>query len=458
MGSRPNLVVIMVDDARADDLRPRFMPQANRLIGDQGARFTRFYAPFPLCCPARATLLTGQYAHNHGVLYNFPPYGFDRFDDEHTLATWLDPTYRTGMIGKYLNGYGLADPSYVPPGWDTWRVPGRDTYRYNRFHVTEDGVSRTVRRYSTTYFGDQAVGFVDDASQAEEPFFLFLSFVAPHDGVPHSDDVDDPLSPFVHPVYRDTYTGPPLPQDPSFDERDVSDKNPGVADNPRLTGSDVAYLKEKIAQRRESLRSVDDQVARVVGELAATGELDDTYVLLLSDNGFLLGEHRVLHDKKFLYDPTVRVPLQMRGPQVPAGRTVSAPTAQVDVAPTLLRLAGLPVTPGPLGAVIDGRSLLPALDNKVPARPIVLEEHTDVTPTGPGEWIRRGLVTDRFTYLRYPQFDAEELYDRNADRFQRSNVAADPAYRATVERMRELWQRYRWCGGAECRLRPGGRA
>ncbi|HVQ88495.1 MAG TPA: sulfatase-like hydrolase/transferase, partial [Actinomycetes bacterium] len=116
----PNFVVLLVDDARVDDFDPAYMPATNALIGDQGARFNRFYSPFPLCCPARATLLTGQYAHNHGVVDNVPPSGFFAFDDAHTLGTWLDSNYQTGFVGKYLNGYGSPgmQTNYVPPGWD----------------------------------------------------------------------------------------------------------------------------------------------------------------------------------------------------------------------------------------------------------------------------------------------------------------------------------------------------
>ena len=452
-GATPNFVVIVVDDARADDLRPRFMPRANALIAGHGARFTRFYAPFPLCCPARATLLTGQYAHNHGVVWNTAPQGFAAFPDRHTLATWLDPTYRTAHIGKYLNGYGAEDPTYVPPGWDTWRAPLQSSlYRYLGFTTNEDGFPRQVAQYSTSYLGDQAVSFVEGAATDTEPFFLFLSFVAPHGGSPHTDDEVPQDTPYVEPRYQNTYDGPLRPMDPSFDEADVSDKNPSIANRDPLSPEQLASLGEQLAQRRESLRSVDDQVARVVRELAATGELADTYVLLLSDNGFMLGEHRIRGDKKFLYEPTVRVPLQMRGPGIPSGRNVSVPTAQIDVAPTLLRLAGIPTSPARLGRTIDGRSLLGALDNRAPPRPLVLEEHTKVTASDPGTWIRHGLVTQHFGYLRYRASDGfEELYDLRVDPYQEVNVAGRPSYADALRRMRALWKSHRDCAGQQCR-------
>jgi arylsulfatase A-like enzyme len=451
---KPNIVLVLVDDARADDLRPAYMPRSNALIAGQGARFTRFYAPFPLCCPARATLLTGQYSHNHGVVGNRAPSGFAAFRDRHSVATWLTPTYRTAMIGKYLNGYGVdGSGTYVPPGWDRWIAPLEGSvYNYTDFRVSVDGRVQGVHQYSTDYYGDQAVDFVSGAVTRDEPLFLYLSLVAPHDGAPHSDDAKLLLSPYVKPQFRDTYSGPSLPEDRSFNEPDVSDKNPGIARRSRLTDAEIAYLKEKLAQRRESLQSVDRQVARVLGALATAGELDNTFVFLLSDNGFMLGEHRILHDKKFLYEPTVRVPLQVRGPGIPSGRHVSVPTAQVDVAPTLLQIAGIPNDPQSLGLRVDGRSLLGALDNEVSPRPIVLEEHTAVTPSDPGSWIRRGLMTARFSYLRFPVFDNfEELYDLRVDPDQQVNLAARPAYQDVLRRLREQWNKYRACSGQGCR-------
>jgi arylsulfatase A-like enzyme len=454
---KPNIVLVLVDDARADDLRPAHMPRSNALIAGHGARFTRFYAPFPLCCPARATLLTGQYSHNHGVVSNHAPSGFAAFRDRHSVATWLTPTYRTAMIGKYLNGYGAnSSGTYVPPGWDRWIAPLEGSvYNYTDFRVSVDGLVQRVHQYSTDYYGDQAVDFVSDAVTSDVPLFLYLSLVAPHDGAPHSDDAKSFPSPYVHPQFQDTYSGPALPDDRSFNEPDVSDKNPGVAGRARLTDAEIAYLKEKLAQRRESLRSVDRQVGRVLAALAAAGELDNTFVFLLSDNGFMLGEHRILHDKKFLYEPTVRVPLLVRGPGIPPGRQVAVPTAQVDVAPTLLQIAGLSNDPRSLGLRVDGRSLLGALDNRVSARPIVLEEHTEVTPSDPGNWVRRGLVTARFSYLRFPAFDNfEELYDLREDPDQQVNLASRPAYQDLLRRLRQQWNRYKACSGQECREAP----
>lgn len=446
---RPNLLLITVDDARADDVRRRYMPRTGALLARRGVTFERFYSPFPVCCPARATLLTGQYSHNHGVVANSGQ-GYEVFDDRRTLATWLDKRYRTGHVGKYLNGYGVDRPRYVPPGWDFWRAPlQRNLYKYKRFQVNEDGAVRRVRQYTTSYTGDEAVQFLDQRS--ERPFFLSVSFIAPHDGRPHTDDRERLKSPFVVPKYQDTYEGPRLPKDRSFNEADVSDKNPRVAKRSRLDAADRAFLREKLAQRRESLRSVDDQIGRMLEKLQRSGELSDTYVLLTSDNGFLLGEHRIRAGKRHLYEPSARVPLLMRGPGVPQGRSVSALTAQIDVAPTLLEAAGIRPTRRRLGLAVDGRSLLDTLDG-APPRAIVLERHTRVTESDPGRWNGLGLVLPKWSFLRFPTFgDFEELYDLRKDRFQQQNVAQVPRYARQLDRIRGLWQRYRRCAGARCR-------
>ena len=453
--AQPNFVVLLLDDARVDDFEPAYMPATNSLVGDQGARFDRFYSPFPLCCPARATLLTGQYAHNHGVIDNLAPYGVYAFDDSHTLGTWLDATYQTGFIGKYLNGYGDSgtDTSYIPPGWDEWDVPLEPAlYDYMSFDVNHDGAVSRVDQYATAWSGDQAVKFIGDAALSAEPFFLYTAFIAPHNGPPHTDSLVDIPSPFVEPKYQDTYSGPARPADPSFNEADVSDKNPRVAMRPRLTSQQIAQIADLMAQRREALASVDDQIARIMEVLSATGQLDNTYVFVTSDNGFMLGEHRFQGGKKMLYEPSSRIPLQIRGPAVPTDVRIDKMSGLMDFAPTILDLADIPVTSTNLGLAMDGRSLVGAFDNVASPHPVVLEDHSDTTPTDPGGWLQRGLATDRWVYIRFPaQNNFEELYDMSVDPFQRENLAGKRAYVDQLRRLREQWSSRYSCSGSACR-------
>jgi N-acetylglucosamine-6-sulfatase len=175
--TQPNVVVVMLDDMRYDDLST--LPRIRSRIGDAGASFTHFYAPFPLCCPARSTLLTGQYAHNHGVLSNTAPTGgFHEFEDSSTLATWLTPTYRTGLIGKYLNGYF---PPYRPPGWDEWVVPKTMYGYFNKdWYVARDATAgfQTVSGYATDTMGQFAAEFITRNATSTTPFFLYTNLVA----------------------------------------------------------------------------------------------------------------------------------------------------------------------------------------------------------------------------------------------------------------------------------------
>ena len=202
---RPNIVVVMADDMRADDLR--FMPHVRRLVAARGLTYENTFSPYPLCCPARASFLTGQYAHNHRVLGNAAPYGFGGFDDSATVATSLQEAgYRTAFVGKYLNDYGLvpsrvtgaASATFVPAGWSDWhgllQVPypvGAGTYHYFHPVLNENGTVRSYEgEYQTTLLG-RIVRDVVVESAGEQPFFVYLSTLAPHDGLPHEpDDVD----------------------------------------------------------------------------------------------------------------------------------------------------------------------------------------------------------------------------------------------------------------------------
>ncbi|MGI8529656.1 MAG: sulfatase family protein [Geodermatophilaceae bacterium] len=445
----PNVVVILIDDARMDDLDT--MPVTRSLIGEAGATFARSYSPFPLCCPSRATLLTGQYAHNHGVLANEPPLGgFPAFDDARTLATWLDPTYSTGFVGKYLNEYSPS--SYVPPGWDTWRA-ALAPIDYMNTKVSFDGTVRSFNgKYRTNVMANLAVQFVNNEAPSAEPFFLFTSFDAPHNGTPV--EPDDPNvvhgtsefpTPSVLPKYRDRFAGLPLNVGPSFNEADVSDK---PIQKPLLQPWEVEALTEVNQQRRESLLSVEDGVKRLVTALDASGELDNTYIIFTSDNGYMLGEHRFRSGKNLPYEPSVAVPLLIRGPGITPGTVVPQLVGGHDVAPTVLGMTGLSGTQG--GFVIDGLNLLPMIaDPGLNAkRPIVLE----VGPAGTdraGPYRFHAVRTSEWKYVERST-GREELYDMVGDPHELENLSNSPAHSAVRAEMDALLDRYAYCAGAQC--------
>jgi len=442
---RPNIVLFLVDDARLDDLTAT--PSIQARIGGQGAVVRKFYAPFPLCCPARATLLTGEYPHNHGVLSNLAPTGgWAEFEDSSTLATWLTPTYRTGLIGKYFNQYKAP---YTPPGWDEWMVPqGMYDYAGTRWWLDRGlgGAWSTVPGYQTDTIGSLASDFVLRNAPSDEPFFLYTSIVAPHAGVPA--DPDDPAgfpTPYVKPVYRDALAGSKVLTDPAFNEADVSDKS--VRPRP-LTSAEIAGLQETAAQRREALMSAEDAVERVLDTLAASGEADNTYVMFMSDNGYILGEHRIRGGKLAPYEVSNHVPFLVSGPGIVPGTVVDDVSAQVDFAPTVMSMAGLTAP-----AAVDGVDLLPRLTGTQPSltRKGILLEATDTQATvDPLPWLYRGVVSQRFKYVERST-GKKELYDLRADPSELVNIANQTAYAAPQTRLARLLSAYRSCVGVTCR-------
>ena len=475
---RPNVVIITVDDMRTDDLR--YLPNVQRLIARKGTRFTSFYVPLSWCCPSRASMLTGQYPHNHRVLTNAPPLGgFPALRDSQTLATWLHPTYTTGFIGKYLNAYGPSTESstYVPPGWDTWRASyGTSAFDYMGLRLNANGILQDHSgTYATRVFGNLSRVFIRNHAADPGPLFLWTSFGAPHVGVPHEkEDPKEPPgygTPYVEPKYRNTYKGPPAPANKSFNELKISDKPGFVRAKPLMGTVKRAATSQSMSQRRESLRSVDDAVGGIIEELRARHQLARTYIFFISDNGYMQGEHRILHGKTLPYDPSSRVPLLVRGPHVPEGVKRSGVFAMPDIAPTILRISGL-YDEAELS--VDGISILPAFsdrsfgyrravlleavasdrqsDRRVETRRYdpynKLQEQTAAKPSI--KWRYRAVVTRRWKLTHWTQTGEAELYDRRHDPYELRNLAIRPPYNSTQRALAERLEDLRFCSGSSC--------
>ena len=366
----------MTDDQTYQDMAA--MPRTRRLIGKAGARFTRSYVSYPLCCPSRATYLTGQYNHNNGVHTNTPPNGgVEALDAEHTLPVWLRAAgYRTSHIGKYLNGYGLRRKPNVPPGWTDWHgTIDKSTYQMYGYRMFENGA---VNRYGNFDVEDPALYQTDvlrqkavasiEGTAPDTPLFLSLMFVAPHG---ESVDPGSTTEPFIRAAPRDVgrYRHLRLPRS-TRGERDVRDKPPYVRKLHRASSATAARIRADFRSRRESLIAVDEAVEAVVGALARTGRLDSTYILFTSDNGFFQGEHNIYKGKYLAYDPSSHVPLLIRGPGIPAGTVSGELVTNADLAPTILEAAGATAD-----RPMDGRSMLPfARDGRLRTRRPVLHE------------------------------------------------------------------------------------
>jgi N-acetylglucosamine-6-sulfatase len=501
---RPNVLVVMTDDMAVDDLE--FMPNVRKLLAKKGTTFENAITNFSLCCPARATFLTGQLAHNHGVVGNFWPYGWYGMDErKNTLATWLDDEgYDTAMVGKWLNGYGAKDGhGEVPAGFDTWRgLLDVSAYDYHNYVMNKDGdlktwgdpefASKLVEmghiqtvpnpegfpnviaerdrifgpapydywgaedddEYSPDVTGKMTNKLLKKQKKSKNPFFVWWSVAAPH-----REDVavallgrpgPDPRPPAR---YADDVTGLELPQPPNFNEADISDKPSALTNSaPLLSEAQIADLQQDYQGRAGSLMATDDHVGKMVDTLKETGQLKNTVIMFVSDNGWQQGQHRIPGDKFLPYEDSIRIPLIMRGPGIPKGQTIETQVTNADLAPTLVDLAGAKAD-----RKLDGISLVKGMANprKLPERALSIEapEPLFSHPDFPvNRWDRpySGVRTDRYTYVTRNQTGEEELYDRRSDPYQLQNVASDPAFADVKAELQAKLDQLENCKGKAC--------
>lgn len=444
----PNVVVFLTDDMRKDDLG--YLPNVRRLLARQGMTFTQAQSPHPLCCPARAELLTGQYAQNNGVHHNAGTYGgWQAFDPSSTIATWAqDAGYATALHGKHLNHFEAGAPA--DPGWTDFDILLEPATDYEDFTFF-DGDSYTDD-YVTTRLDERTVADIDTWA-GRRPFLIFANHVAPHIWFPASEKGDGDgerggRNPPAEAAYAKALTGltPKAFGDPSFNEADMRDKESIVRGRARL---DPRALKRLNLARIRSLLSVDKAVAHAVAALRRTGELDDTYIVLTSDNGYALGEHRYT-GKDRLFDEILDVPLVVRGPGIPADSRSSRAVSLVDLTTTLAQLMSLTPT-----LITDGESFAPTLrDPAMPGRRDTMLIQTgakDPSARFPG-WSYRGVLTQRYSYARRVNNGPTDgfLYDRHQDPHELRNLLTSERYRAV---RRELERRYRalaGCAGSAC--------
>jgi N-acetylglucosamine-6-sulfatase len=431
-------VLITTDDQATTDLR--WMPQTRRLLGQHGVRFTNFISPNPLCCPARASILTGQYSQNNGVRANSGQYGgFPALDSTRTVATWLRAAgYHTGFVGKYLNLYAGDPPTQ--PGWEVFDAITSGLYQY--FDYTSTGNGAPVEHHgvhSSDMVSARTADMIEQFGEDGAPFFIWASYVAPHGVCGTGSERGCVPSPRPAVRHQDIYTDETAPDlaKPSFNE-DVRDKPRMVRGLPR---QDRAAVQSYFTERIRSLASVDEAVAATVSALREAGRLDNTVIVFTSDNGFLLGEHR--HIGKVLpYRESISVPLLVRGPGIPGGQVRRQAAALIDLAPTFAALAG--VRPD---LVTDGRNLMPyaRADVAQRARSLLLQ-----TSRGNAKVTYTGVKTRRYTFVRW-RYGFTELYDHRRDPSELTNVAHFPRYRPVRTALAAQLRALRDCSGAECR-------
>jgi len=447
-GPRPNVLLIQTDDQTLESMR--VMPNARRLLAAQGVTFANSFVSLSECCPSRATLLTGQYAHNHGVLSNHHPSGgYYKLDNRNTLAVWLRRSgYYTAMVGKYLNEYGNRNQREVPPGWSEWYVRS-DNPSYYDYTINHNGrllkVGGGPADYSTDRFTRHTVSLVRARARSRQPFFIYTGFFAPHGAAPpererYLSGLDAPIPARRH---LGRFDRTPLPRPPSFNEPDIADKPESIREQEPIPADKVAAITRGYRRQLESLLAVDEGVRSIVTALSQTRQLGRTIIIFTSDNGFINGEHRIPDGKLLPYEPSIRVPLIVRGPGLPRGQIRRQLVANVDLAPTITA-----VTRARPGRVMDGLSLMgfARQPGRASGRSILLESGVRVQE----ENQFAGIRTQRYTYVEFADGE-RELYDNLRDRHQLVNQAANRAMSAARAGLARRLAVLRRCRGSACR-------
>jgi N-acetylglucosamine-6-sulfatase len=424
----PNILLLMVDDARVDDFDA--ISDELDLLG--GANYTRCSAANPLCSPDRSCVLTGWNSIHNGVWNNDPNagQGINALHplESNSLAVWLKAAgYKTAFSGKYCNGYGSPGDdkaeTFVPPGWDHWAATQEGTYRY--FGPRNINVNGTIQSgnevYSSTYVKDRVLGRIDAWSN-DSPWFIFGSFVACHNRPP------DPEQKYLGTAIFDA-TGLA-----TFNEQAGPAFPPWVRNTPALTATEIDDLRVEGKRRRETIKSVGDAIVAIRSKLISQGKLDNTAIFIVSDNGFMLGEKRLAAKIK-PYTPSSRVPLIYQwnnGPVAPGDYTRRVST--VDITATICDIAN--ATPG---RALDGQSLHAAMPPSGTYRAVLCEGEADLdNPGGRPRW--HSVLTAGWQYTEYRDASGivfAEMFDNTVDAngvtndpHQTTNVVDDPAYAA----------------------------
>ena len=509
---RPNFVVIQTDDQPLNEFDRRFrdlydnwrqiMPRTMALMRDKGITFTQYLTPFPLCAPSRASLLSGRYTQNHGVIrIGGDRGGWQAWQSNpimyENLPVWLQRAgYRTLHFGKFMNYYGGPDSpaeTRVPPGWDRWVTDATDnsTREFYGYRQNIDGeitprlgfpyydlsggrdpegcpwLGIEICDYHTDSMSIQAEEAIRESG--DEPFYLQLDYHAPHG------DSRPPIGSEPAVRHYDSALRTPGPRPPGFNERDFSDKPKFLRDADAaapLSQNEINQIETEYRKSVESLRSVDEGVGRIIKALRETGKLANTYVIYTSDNGFFTGQHRISRGKLLPYEAALRVPFVIRGPGIKPRTRSYEPVANHDVVPTIIKLADARAQ-----LTIDGRSMKPFWvdPRKRSRRPILLSSYQQVTNLIPGDYPEEpeavsgdggegdasvsvrspdqnyvGIRLGPYKFIRYENGESE-LYVLSEDPAELENRALDPRYRYVIRYLDEQLQDLRGCKGQTCR-------
>jgi N-acetylglucosamine-6-sulfatase len=477
----PNIVLIQTDDQTVDQVNWNVMPKTRRLLARHGTTFSNYIATTAECCPSRASLVTGQYAHNHGVFSSGHGEGYPTLIDKgNVLPVWLQGAgYNTVHVGKFMNHYqqGVPERTDVAPGWDDWQTT-LSGVRYYNYTLSSNG--RLVHYgdedsdYVTRVLTRKSVSAVRRYAPERKPFYIQLDERAPHtaggnragrcDGGPRARRAE----PDPNDIDRFRRAEPPEP--PSFNEENMSDKPEFLRGTPRLDFSRKHRVQGKWRCSLAALAGVDRSVARVYRAVEDAGELNRTVFIFTGDNGLFYGEHRIEGGKVLPYEEALRQPLIINLPKRyrdgGVRRTIDKPVANIDLAPTILALAhGSPCTPQGACRTMDGRSLMPLLidQGRWPRDRQLLIEFRSPEPDRHKTCNFAGVRTQGMVYVEHysvgnpttgqcqPTLQVER-YDLKTDPYELENQcygglpASCPADQTQLDLSRDL-QRLRDCAG-----------
>jgi N-acetylglucosamine-6-sulfatase len=440
--AKPNIVFILVDDLRWDDLgcagHPfSRTPHIDRIAGE-GARFRNAFAITPLCSPSRASILTGEYAHTHGIVDNT-----DRSRQSHRLKTFPQELQKAGYQTAFFGKWHMGNDSSPRPGFDRWFCLQGQGTSFDPI-VNDDGHDIQTHGYVTDILNQKTLAFIRQSRT--RPFLVYLSHKAIHPETSQGPDgkLSDPYaSNFIPaPRHKDLYQGMAIPRRknwsvPPSDKPALQQKLPGLAPlGPETGSSDTSILN-----RLRMLAAVDEGVGAILKSLAEVGQLDNTLIVLAGDHGYFYGEHGLSVERRLAYEESIRIPLVMRYPPMIKPRSTPDKFAlTIDLAPTFVELAG-----GVIPASYQGRSLAPLLNGAGAPdwrTSLLVEYYSDTVFPRMHKMAYKAVRSDRWKYIHYiEQKHADELYDLQNDPYELKNLIDDPAAATPLATMKAELQR-----------------
>ena len=439
--ARPNIVFILIDDLRWDELgiagHPFLKTPHIDRIGKEGARFRHAFMTTPLCSPSRASFLTGQYAHTNGITDNI-----DRSAASHRLVTFPRLLHQSGYRTAFIGKWHMGNDDKPRPGFDRWvSFKGQGTYRDP--DINEDGKSIKPSGYITDILSGYAVEFI--RRRHDKPFLVYLAHKAIHPEVTQNNDgsvnLTDAEKFLPAERHQNLYAGKAIPRRPNYGR--APEGKPAlqrrIGNLPPL-GSATATRDEAILGRQRSLMAIEDGVGEILKTLEETGQLDNTIIVFTSDNGYFYGEHGLSVERRLAYEESIRMPLLVRYPKaIKAGTVRDEFALNIDLAPTLLELAGV-TAPG----TMQGRSLVPLLAGKRPAwrNSFLIEYYSDKVFPRVLQMGYKAVRNGRWKYIHYLELEGmDELYDLKNDPYEMKNLIDQPGSARTLAEMKREMER-----------------